>query len=44
MNKLELMKMANEVRKGAITAVQNPDIRADHCQQLTFIHIFILKR
>ena len=47
MNKLELMKTANEVRKGAIVqqfTVPNPDIRADHCQQLTFIHIFILKR
>ncbi len=42
MNKLELMKTANEVRKGIVTAVtvQNPDIRVDHFLQQTF-NIFI---
>ncbi len=47
MNKLELMKTANEVRKGIVTAVhavQKPDIRADLFQQQTFLHICILKR
>lgn len=46
MNKLELMKTANEVRKGIVNAVHSAksDIRVDHCQQQTFIHICILKR
>ena len=41
MNKLELMKTANEVRKGIVTAVHS---RADLYQQLTFLRISILKR
>ncbi len=43
MNKSELMKTANEIRKSIVTAVHtlpNPDIRADLCQQQT-LHIFI---
>ncbi len=47
MNKLELMKTANEVRKGhryCSSQCKSPDIRVDHCQQQTFIHICILKR
>ena len=46
MNKLELMKTANEVRKGIVTAytAQKRDIRADLYQQLTFLRISILKR
>ena len=36
MNKVELMKTANEVRKGIIDAV--------HYQRQIFIHICILKR
>ncbi len=43
MNKLELMKTANEVRKGIVTAVHSAKSghRVDHCQQQTFIHICI---
>ena len=46
MNKLELMKIANEVRKGAVTAVYNanPDIRVDHCQRQIFTHIYFLRK
>ena len=46
MNKLELMKTANEVRKGIVTAVHSAKSGhpGDHCQQQTFIHICILKR
>ena len=45
MNKSELMKTANEIRKSIVTAVTlpNPDIRADLCQQQTSTHIYILK-
>lgn len=46
MNKLELMKTANEVRKGIVTAVHSA--KAGHpggsYQQLTFLRISILKR
>ena len=39
MNKLELMKTANEVRKGIVTAVHSAK-----AGQLTFLRISILKR
>ena len=44
MNKLELMKTANEVRKGIMTAVQNPVIRADLYLQQIFLLICILRK
>ena len=46
MNKLEAYEDSQRSRKGIVTAVHsaNPDIRVDHCQQQTFIHICILKR
>ena len=46
MNKLELMKTANEVRKGIVTAVYNA--KSGHpggsYQQLIFTRIYFLKR
>ena len=46
MDKLELQKVANEVRKDIVTAVhaQKPAIRADPFLQQTFSPIYILKR
>ena len=46
MDKLELMKTANEVRKGIVTAVHSakPDIRADLYPQQISLHICILKK
>ena len=43
MNKLELQKMANDIRKGIVTAVHSAVIRAALCQQQTFLLIFIMK-
>ena len=45
MNKLELQKMAVEVRKGIVTGVHsaNQATRAAPCQQQTFLLIFSLK-
>ena len=46
MNKLELQKTANEVRKGIVTAVHSArrDIRVDLCRQQIFLPIFISRR
>ena len=47
MDNLELARMANEVRKGIVTAVarrKKPDIPADLFRLRIFLHIFILKR
>ena len=46
MNKLELMKIANEIRKGAVTAVYHAKSGhpGDHYPQQISIHIFSLKR
>ena len=43
MNKLELQKIANEVRKDIVTAVHaaKPAIRADHFLQQIYSHICI---
>lgn len=45
MNKLELQKMAVEVRKGIVTGVHSAKSghRAAPCQQQTFLLIFSLK-
>ena len=45
MNKLELMKIANEVRKGAVTAVYNA--KSGHpggSQRQIFTHIYFLRK
>ena len=42
MNKVELMKTANEVRKGIIEAVHSA--KSGHYQQQIFTHICILKK
>ena len=46
MNKLELQKTANEVRKGIVTAVhsQKRDIRAVLYQQQIYLLIYILRK
>ena len=46
MEKLELQKMANEVRKGIVTSVTLPkrDIRAVLCLLQIFLHTCILRR
>ena len=46
MDKLELMKTANEIRKGVITAVHSAKSGASGriFQRLTFTIIYILKR
>ena len=45
MNKLELQKTANEIRKGIVSGVQQrPAIRADLCLQPIFSRICILKK
>ena len=46
MNKQELMKTANEIRKGIVTAVHsaNPDIRADPYPRRISIPIYFLKK
>ena len=42
MDKLKLMKTANEVRKGIVTSVHSArDIRADPCRRLTSLRICI---
>ena len=46
MEKLELQKIANEVRKDIVTAVHaaKPAIRAVPCQQQIYLHTCILKK
>ncbi len=46
MNKLELMKTANEIRKGIVTALHSAKAGhpVDLSQQQRFLHTFILKR
>jgi len=46
MNNLELKKMANEVRKGIVTAVHSAKqvILVDPCLQQIFLRICILKK
>ena len=46
MNKLELQKMANEVRKGIVTGVHAAklDIQAVLYPQQIFLHIYILRK
>ncbi len=46
MEKLELQKIANEVRKESLRQymLQKQDIRADLCLQQMYSHIYILKK